>query len=51
MGEFSSGELKKSNSRKVEEQEEQDAAQMELQPLFTHQQASDSAGAAYRQSN
>lgn len=48
MGEFSSGELRKSNSRKQEEEDaEQDTAQLELQPLFhQQQQRSDSAGAA-----
>lgn len=46
MGEFSSGELKKSNSRKADDNEEdQDAAQLELQPLFQHQQPSDATGA------
>ena len=44
MGEFSSGELRKSNSRKADEDDAQDAAQLELQPLFQHQQCSSSTG-------
>ena len=44
MGEFSSGELRKSNSKRQDEEEYQDAAELELQPLFQHQQHSSSAG-------